>query len=129
MSPAASLTDMARDIWQAGVDAVSSERLVGEAVSQSGDRLTICGCEFDVAQLGRLVVVGAGKAGAGMAAAVEASIGADLLARTTGFVNVPEDCVRPLQQITLHGARPASVNEPTQAGVDGAANILSLIHI
>ncbi len=127
MSPAASLTDMAKDIWQAGVDAVSSERLVGESVSRSGDRLAICGCDFDVAQLGRLVVVGAGKAGAGMSAAVEASIGADLLARTTGFVNVPEDCVRPLQKITLHGARPASVNEPTQAGVNGAAKILELV--
>ena len=127
MSPAASLTDMAKDIWQAGVDAVSSERLVGESVSRSGDRLAICGCGFDVAQLGRLVVVGAGKAGAGMSAAVEASIGTDLLARTTGFVNVPEDCVRPLQKITLHGARPASVNEPTQAGVNGAAKILELV--
>jgi len=118
---------MAKDIWQAGVDAVSSERLVGEAVARSGDRLTICGCDFEFAELGRLVVVGAGKAGAGMAAAVEASIGADPLARTTGFVNVPEDCVRPLQKITLHGARPASVNEPTQAGVDGAAKILELV--
>lgn len=122
-----SLTALARDIWQAGVDAVSSERLVGEAIHRDGNRLTVCGRDFEVDQLGRLVVVGAGKAGAGMAAAIEAAIGEDLLARTVGFVNVPEDCVRPLRRIVLHGARPAGVNEPVQAGVDGAARILSLV--
>jgi glycerate 2-kinase len=122
-----SLTDLAKEIWQAGVDAVSSERLVGAAIQRESNRLTVCGHEFDVEQLGRLVVVGTGKAGAGMAAAVEDSVGEDLLARTVGFVNVPEDCVRPLQKIVLHGARPAGVNEPVQAGVDGAAKILELV--
>lgn len=127
MPASPSLTELAKDIWQAGVDAVSSERLVGEAVSRNGSRLTVCGREFQADQLGRVVVVGAGKAGAGMAAAIEASLDEELLAHTTGWVNVPEDCVRPLQKITLHGARPASVNEPTQAGVDGAARILELV--
>ncbi|MDA0587223.1 MAG: DUF4147 domain-containing protein [Planctomycetota bacterium] len=127
MTDSRSLTELAKDIWQAGVDAVSSEQLVGAAIQQSFDRLTVCGHEFDTKQLGRLVVVGTGKAGAGMAAAVEASVGEDVLARTVGFVNVPEDCVRPLQKIVLHGARPAGINEPVQAGVDGAARILGLV--
>jgi hydroxypyruvate reductase len=127
MPDSRSLTELAKEIWQAGVDAVSSERLVGGAIQQNSDRLTVCGREFDTKPLGRLVVVGTGKAGAGMAAAVEASIGDDLLPRTVGFVNVPEDCVRSLKKIVLHGARPAGINEPVQAGVDGAAKILELV--
>jgi glycerate 2-kinase len=127
MTDSRSLTELAKEIWQAGVDAVSSERLVGSAILRESNQLTVCGRAFDVSKIGRLVVVGTGKAGAGMAAAVESAIGEDLLARTVGFVNVPEDCVRPLQKIVLHGARPAGVNEPVQAGVDGAATILNLV--
>ena len=43
-----------------------------------------------------------------------------------GWVNVPEDCVRPLQYITLHGTRPAGMNEPTEADVAGSEKILEL---
>jgi len=77
----------------------------------------------------RIAVVGAGKAGAGMAAAVEEVLGPQLMAakNLTGWVNVPEDCVRPLQRIRLHGARPPGVNEPTPAGVQGAMEILRLV--
>ena len=45
----------------------------------------------------------------------------------TGWVNVPQDCVRPLERIRLHGARPPGVNEPTQAGADGSQEILRLV--
>ena len=60
----------ALSIWQAGVDAVRAERLVGDAIRCSADALTICGQAFPLAKLGRIAVVGAGKAGAGMAAAI-----------------------------------------------------------
>ncbi len=48
----------------------------------------------------RIVVVGAGKAGAGMAEAVENVLGPQLMAekQLTGWVNVPADCVRPLRE-------------------------------
>lgn len=62
-----------------------------------------------------------------MAEGVEQALGAELLERVTGWVNVPEDCVRPLQKIQLHAARPAGVNEPTAAGVRGTAAILELV--
>jgi hydroxypyruvate reductase len=45
----------------------------------------------------------------------------------TGWVNVPADCVRPLQRIHLHPARLAGVNEPTAEGEAGAAEILRLV--
>jgi len=73
--------------------------------------------------------VGAGKAGAGMAAAVEEVLGPRLAQekQLAGWVNVPDNCVRPLERIYLEGARPAGVNEPTAAGAAGAAEILKLV--
>src|SRR5690606_30624143 len=45
----------------------------------------------------------------------------------TGWINVPEDCVRPMRALHLHGARPAGLNEPTAAGVAGADRILEIV--
>jgi glycerate-2-kinase len=47
--------------------------------------------------------------------------------RVAGWVNVPSDCVRALERIHLHAARPAGVNEPTAAGVEGARRILEIV--
>jgi len=44
-----------------------------------------------------------------------------------GWVNVPADCVRPLQKIVLHAARPAGINEPTDDGVVGTERILDIV--
>jgi glycerate-2-kinase len=122
-----SLRDDARAIWQAGVAAVDSRRLVRQAVRAEGDRLTVADETFDLSQLGRICVVGAGKAGAGMARGLEEALGPALLDRISGWVNVPADCVRPLKKITLHAARPAGVNEPTEDGVRGTEEILSRV--
>ncbi|MGH7129494.1 MAG: DUF4147 domain-containing protein, partial [Planctomycetaceae bacterium] len=105
MSDATPLRREAVAIWQAGVRAVDSERLVARAVRRDGNRLTVADQGWPVDQIGRLCVVGAGKAGAGMAAAFEQAVGDDLLPRVSGWVNVPADCVRPLQRIHLHAAR------------------------
>jgi len=93
----------------------------------------------------RIVVVGGGKAAAGMAEAVEAVLGPELMAekQLAGWVNVPAECPhpRPLSQrergvlkrplnvrrIHLHTARPAGVNEPTTEGVAGSDEILRLV--
>lgn len=125
-----SLRDDALQIWQAGLDAVRSDRLVTAAVHIDGDQLLIADAEpIDLRQVRRIAVVGAGKAGAGMAAAVEAILGERLMAekRVEGWVHVPADCVRPLQQIHLHAARPAGLNEPTAEGVQGALRMLEIV--
>ena len=57
------------------VDAVGSERLVRSVVANMGTALAICGREFPLAGLNRIAVVGAGKAGAGMASAFERAVG------------------------------------------------------
>ncbi len=70
-------------------------------------------------------VIGGGKAGAGMARGVEAVLAARPPTVTcSGWVNVPDDCAESLDWIHLHPARPASVNEPTEAGVRGTEEIL-----
>ncbi|MBX7166245.1 MAG: DUF4147 domain-containing protein [Pirellulales bacterium] len=116
-------------MWQAGLAAVRSERLMRDAVALDGSLLTVGDDVIDLTRIERIAVVGAGKAGAGMAAELEAILGPELLAakRVQGWINVPADCVRPLAAIHLHAARPAGVNEPTAEGVSGAERILELV--
>jgi hydroxypyruvate reductase len=128
------LRDDALRIWQAGLEAVRSERLTKEHVRVDGRTLVFTGhaadeLRVDLSGTRRVVVVGAGKAGGGMAAALEEMFGPKVAAETqlTGWVNVPADCVRPLTRIHLHAARPAGVNEPTPEGVAGTEEILRTV--
>jgi hydroxypyruvate reductase len=118
----------ARAIWQAGVEAVQPARLIANAMQLRGDVLTVVNREFRISDLGRIAVVGAGKAGAGMAAAVEDILGPEIVDRKViGWMNVPSDCVRPTRKIRLYGARPAGVNEPAADGVFGSQKILEMV--
>lgn len=94
-----------------------------------GRALWIGDREFDLDAIDRITVVGAGKASGAMAVAVEDVLGDELLQhkRVTGWVNVPADCVEPTRAVRLHPARPAGVNEPTEAGVGGTRKILELV--
>jgi glycerate 2-kinase len=119
------LREHALAIWRAGVEAVDSERLVAGYIRAAGQSLEICGRRFPLTSAGQIVAVGAGKAGAGMAAGLERAVaGTPFAERLSGWINVPADCVRPLRSIHLHPARPAGLNEPTAAGVEGADEIL-----
>ncbi len=116
-------------IWRAGVNAVASDRLVRQHVSIEGRTLRVGVQEYDLTRVGRIAVVGAGKAGAGMAEGLEAALGSALLRRkkVSGWVNVPDDCLRPLASIHLHAARPAGHNEPTDLAVMGTRKILEIV--
>jgi hydroxypyruvate reductase/glycerate 2-kinase len=103
-------------IWQAAVDAVRPEPLVRAAVES--DRA--------IREAPRVIVVGAGKAGPGMAAGLEAAL-ADRLDRVEGLVNVPAGMTADLKRIRLHAARPQGVNEPRPEGVAGAEEMLHLL--
>jgi hydroxypyruvate reductase len=119
----------ARSIWQAAVEAVRSDRLVQQNVRVKGNWLIVAGERIDLDVLERIVVVGAGKAGAGMALGLEAALGAKLLSskQVAGWINVPADCVTQLASIHLHAARPAGVNEPTPEGARGSQEIMRLV--
>ena len=120
--------DDALAIWQHGVDSVDSEQLVRGALKADSSSIVIGDQVLSLNADSRIIVIGGGKAGAGMASGIESVMeDAGLLDRVDGWINVPEDCVRPLKKLHLHGARPAGVNEPTQAGVDGTNQILRLI--
>ncbi len=119
------LRDLALRIWKAAVAAVDARSLVRRHLEVEGTTLVASGQRFDLESTGRVCVLGCGKAGAGMAAGVESRLlGTAWETRLEGWVNVPENCVRPLERIHLHGARPAGVNEPTVAGVLGTEEIL-----
>jgi hydroxypyruvate reductase len=123
------LQEDALAIWGAGVAAVDSCGLMQENVRVEGTSLCIADEVLDLRSIRRLVVVGAGKAGAGMAEGIETALPHEVMDQKelTGWINVPEDCVRQLRRIHLHGARPAGRNEPTSAGVTGARRILDLL--
>ena len=112
-----SLRDHARTIWDAAVDAVRPGPLVRAAVADIID---------DLRRAPRILVVGAGKAGADMASAFE-DAASNVLDRVEGVVNVPDDAARPLRRIRLHAARPGGSNHPTAAGVAGMRAMLDLM--
>jgi hydroxypyruvate reductase len=71
-------------VW-AALGAVNPARAVARCLRREGEALIIGDRPYDLTALDRVVVIGAGKASAGMAAAVEAFLG-DRIA--TGWVNV-----------------------------------------
>lgn len=127
MTDTASLRDQARQIWLAAVAAVQPHTLIQTALADPALPLVQA-----VRQARRILVVGGGKAGIGMAQAVEEEL-ADHLERIEGIVNVPgtpdkqPDYPPRLQKIVLHVGRPAAWNQPTEAGVEGVQRILSLV--
>lgn len=114
------LREDALAIWQAAVAAAKPEDLLRRALADPSSPINDL-----LRQAPRILVMGGGKAGAAMSAAVE-EILADALDRMEGVVNVPAETVRPLRAIQLHAARPAGTNQPTAQGVEGTRRILEL---
>ncbi len=109
------LRSHARAIWDAAVDFV-----------RPGPRVRSRLADLDnLRSAPRILVLGAGKAGAAMAEAVEDAL-ADRLDTVEGIVNVPANAVKPLKKIRLHAARPGATNFPTAEGVAGAQEMLRL---
>lgn len=130
------MTNLRKDaveIWNAGVDSVRAQTLVNREVAVDDDRLIIGAYQWKRSDFDRILVVGAGKAGAAMTRGLVASIG-DWLP-VSGWVNVPEGTEvpeifngKPLAgQVHLHPARPAGVNEPTVEGVNGTEQIIQKV--
>jgi len=112
------LREHALAIWHAAVDAVRPEPLLRRALAEP--RLAEL-----LQSAPRILVLGAGKAGAAMSEAVE-SILANHLHKMDGWVNVPAGVTAATQRIRLHPARLAGSNHPTGEGVAGSREILRL---
>src|SRR4051794_26360872 len=98
MSTSAVLRTQARSIWDAAVAAARPEDLIRDALADPA-------LQASLQRARRILVIGAGKAGAAMSAGVEEAL-VDSLDRIEGMVNVPAEVVRPLRAIRLHAARP-----------------------
>ena len=61
----------AHEIFQAGLTCVDPAAAIQKYVKRADDRLSICGSHWDLSKVGRLLIIGAGKASASMAAAME----------------------------------------------------------
>ncbi|MEZ5940131.1 MAG: DUF4147 domain-containing protein [Planctomycetaceae bacterium] len=123
--PTDSLRQHVLAIWEAGVRAVDSRRLVVQSVTADSSSITVGDTIWHAQSDSRVCVVGGGKAGSGMAAGLIEALGADWISRMSGWINVPagtenETC----HPIHLHAARPAGVNEPRPEGIAGTQEIL-----
>jgi glycerate 2-kinase len=91
------------------------------ALAVAGDRLRVMDQTVDLCTVTRLLVVGAGKAAASMAAAAEEILGDRL---TGGTVNTKYGHALPLQRL---GVVECGHPVPDQAGVDGTEAILAVL--
>jgi len=117
------MDDLRRDaeaIWSTAIRAVAPEELVVGHAAALRDA---------VAAAERVVVVGGGKAAAGLAAGIESALGSAALARhdVRGLVSVPEGCGRALDRIEIRETRPAGANLPTPAVVEATREMLALV--
>ena len=115
------MRDDAEAIWTAAMRAVQPERLVAARLSLEGGGRQLCHDRqpldppLRLDDVDRIMVVGAGKAAAGMAAAMERLLGPEGLARhrVTGLVSVPAGCGRRLTAIEVFaGACEAYADRP-----------------
>ena len=98
----------ANAIWHAAVAAARPEPLVRRALADLADVLR---------KAPRILVLGAGKAGAAMAEAVENAL-ADRLDRIEGIVNVPADALTP-GPLPRWGAGTIAENSPERSPTGG----------
>ena len=111
----------ARAIFDAAVEAANPERAVLSSLERLGDTLRVGEKSFDLNAYERLIVVGAGKASAAMAGAVEERLSDRI---TQGLVVVKYGYAVPLKHIAVHEAGHPI---PDQAGFAGAQAIIDLL--
>ncbi len=108
-------------ILKAALEAVEPAAAVRRALSREGNALRVGGATYDLAAWKHIYVVGAGKAGAPMAQAVEEILGEHL---TSGQVNVKYGYTLPTKVIALHEAGHPIPDDAGLAGAQGLAALL-----
>ncbi len=108
------------DIFNAALAAADPYNAVLNAASVEHDQLKISGARYDLASFSRIIVVGAGKATARMALAVESLLGDRIAA---GLIVVKDGHTAPLDIIEqVEASHPV----PNEAGIMGARRILNM---
>jgi glycerate 2-kinase len=111
----------AESIFHAGLSAVDSAIAVTKSLHLKDKGLMVNGHVYDLAAYKNVYVVGAGKASAAMAGAVEDLLGDRIKG---GFVNVKYGHVKPLRVIRLNEAGHPI---PDEAGLRGTREIVHII--
>jgi glycerate 2-kinase len=133
MADPARLRADADAIRTAALAAVDPAGLVAARLACTGAELLVdgrpCDVPLDLDAAGRIVVVGSGKAAAGLAAGVERVLGPARIVRheVTGLVSVPEGATRGPVAIEARATRPAGANLPTPEVVAATREMLALV--
>jgi glycerate-2-kinase len=115
------LEERAREIFLHCVDVASGYKAVKRSVSLDGEKLKVGQKEYDLGHIRRILVIGAGKASAHMAQAIEEVLGGRI---DGGIVNVKCGSRAPLRFVKINeAAHPV----PDVAGLKGAREILELV--
>lgn len=118
--PISKLRQDADTIFKAGLKAVDPKEAVKRYMQRDGQALIVDEQRYDLEKFDKIYVVGGGKAGASMAAAIEEILGDRI---TEGFVNVKYGYTARLEKIRIHEAdHPV----PDEAGREGAEEIVRL---
>ena len=121
MNDLAQLRTDARTIFYSGVKAADPEKAIQRSVKVTGSKLVIQDKVYDLARYDGVYVIGAGKAAAVMAQAVEARLGPWL---NRGIVNVKYGHGIALKRIEVNEAgHPV----PDNAGIRGADRMIQLL--
>lgn len=107
----------AEAIFRAGLQAVDPAAAIHRACRRDGEILTVDGIPYDLRRFKKILVLGAGKAGASMAGAFEELLGERI---TAGLVTVKYGHTAPLERIEL---REAGHPVPDERGLDAAREI------
>jgi hydroxypyruvate reductase len=111
----------ALEIFQAALRAVEPEEAILKHVKMEGESLLIGKRRLELSKFDRILVVGAGKADAPMAQAVESLLGDRV---SDGIIVVKDGHGLPLQRVRVHEA---SHPVPDERGLRGAEEMLSLV--
>ena len=112
----------------AALDAADPATAVRRVMQCEGSRLTVAGKAYDLDRTERIIVAGAGKAGAPMAAALHTILGDRI---TAGWVNVKRGYLRK-DQLVADWAGAIQLHEaghpvPDEAGRQGAERLLQMV--
>ena len=109
-------------IFRAGLKAVDPMEAVAKAVSRDGGELLVAGRSYRLEDYERIFVIGAGKAGAPMASAMEEILGDRL---TSGRITVKYGHTVPLKKVETKEAGHPIPDEEGIAGAEGISSIAS----
>ncbi len=110
-------------IVNAALKAVDPAEAVRKVMKRENNNLIVAGKIYDLDYFQRIVVVGGGKAGAPMAAAVEEILGERI---SNGWVNVKEGYILEPSPVRIT-INQAGHPTPNEAGLEGAKRIIELV--